>query len=71
MWDLLVQQGLQKVLDGKTKKLTSMTDEDWEDLDARALNTIRLGLADEVLFNITVEEIKTCLWNRLESLYMT
>jgi hypothetical protein len=29
---------------GKTKKPTSMTDEDWEDLDARALNTIHLFL---------------------------
>jgi hypothetical protein len=33
-----------------------MTDEDWEDLDARALSTIRLCLADEVLFNIVEEE---------------
>jgi hypothetical protein len=71
MWDLLVQQGLQKALAGKSKKPTSMTDEDWEDLDARALSTIRLCLADEVLFNIVGEETTTGLWNRLESLYMT
>jgi hypothetical protein len=68
---MLVQQGLQKVLVGKTKKLTSMTDEYWEDMDARALCTIRLCLEDEVLFNITREETKTILWNRLEILYMT
>jgi hypothetical protein len=71
MRDLLVQQGLQKVLAGKTKKPTSMTDKDWEDLDARALSTIHLCLADEVLFNIVGEETTTGLWNRLESLYMT
>jgi hypothetical protein len=71
MRDLLVQQGLQKALAGKIKKPTSMTDEDWEDLDARALSTIRLCLADEVLFNIVEEETTTGLWNRLESLYMT
>jgi hypothetical protein len=71
MWDLLVQQGLQKALVGKTKKPTSMTDEDWEDLDARALSTIRLCLEDEVLFNIVGEETTTGLWNRLESIYMT
>jgi hypothetical protein len=71
MRDLLVQQGLQKVLEGKTKKPTRMIDEDWEDLNARALSTIRLCLADEVLVNITREETKTSLWNRLESLYMT
>jgi hypothetical protein len=40
MQDILVQLGLQKVLDEKSKKPTSMIDEDWEDLDARALGTI-------------------------------
>jgi hypothetical protein len=63
MRDLLVQQGLQKALAGKTKKLTSMTNEDWEDLDARALSTICLCLEDEVLFNIIGEETTTSLWN--------
>ena len=53
--DLLVQQGLNKALDGVTKKPTTMTTSDWEDLDARALSTIRLCLADEVLFNIVEE----------------
>ena len=32
--DLLVQQGLHKVLDGVTKKPTSMSSSDWEDLYA-------------------------------------
>jgi hypothetical protein len=71
MRDLLVQQGLQKALAGRSKKLTSMTDEDWEDLDARALSTIRMCLADEVLFNIAEETTTTGLWTKLESLYMT
>jgi hypothetical protein len=66
-----MQQGLQKALVGKTKKPTSMTDEDGKDLDARALGTIHLCLEDEVLFNIVGEETTLGLWNRLESLYMT
>ena len=53
--DLLVQQGLHKALDGVTKKPATMTTSDWEDLDARALSTIRLCLANEVLFNIVEE----------------
>ena len=53
--DFLVQQGLQKALDGVTKKPATMTTSDWEDLDSRALGTIRLCLADEVLFNIVEE----------------
>jgi hypothetical protein len=61
MRELFVQQGLQKALVGKTKKLASMTDEDWEDMDARALNTITLCLENEVLFNIVEEEKMTGL----------
>ena len=67
MWDLLVQQGLKKALAGKSKKPASMKDKDWEDLDARALNTIFLCLVDEVLFNIVEEMTTTGLWTKLES----
>eukprot|EP00253_Pinus_taeda_P025414 PITA_25414 len=56
--DLLVQQGLHKALDRENKKPTSMEDLDWEDLDVRALFTIKLCLDDEVIFNI-VEESTT------------
>jgi hypothetical protein len=71
MWDLLVQQGLQKALAGKSKKPTAMTEWEWEDLDAKALSTIRLCLADEVMFNIVGEDTTSGLWSKLESLYMT
>lgn len=47
-----------------------MIDSDWEDLDARALSTIRLCLVDEVLFNIVEESIAAGLWEKLEKLYM-
>lgn len=57
--DLLVQQGFHKALGGKRNKLAMMIDEEWEDLDARALNTIRLCLTDDVLFNIIGEGTKT------------
>jgi hypothetical protein len=66
-----VQQGLQKALAGKTKKPTTMTNEEWEDLDAKALSTIRLCLADDVLFNIVGEDTTSGLWSKMESLYMT
>ena len=56
---------------GKSKKSVSMTNEDLEDLDARALSTIHLCLADEVLFNIVEEETTTGFWTKMESLYMT
>jgi hypothetical protein len=71
MRDLLVQQGLQKTLTCKSKKPTTMTEWEWEDLDAKDLSTIRLCLADEVLFNIVGEDTTSGLWSKLESLYMT
>jgi hypothetical protein len=52
MHDLLVQQGVVKTLLGKSKKPVTISDEEWEEIDARALSAIRLCLADDVLFNI-------------------
>ena len=65
---LLVQQGLHKSLDGKRKRPLTMTDDEWEELDATALSTIRLCLGDDVLFNIVEEKSATSLWSKLESL---
>uniref|UniRef100_A0A2N9J7Q6 Reverse transcriptase Ty1/copia-type domain-containing protein n=1 Tax=Fagus sylvatica TaxID=28930 RepID=A0A2N9J7Q6_FAGSY len=64
--DLLVQQGLVKALYGKTKKLEKMTDDEWEELDMKAVSTIRL-LADDVM-----EENSTAgIWLNLEKRYMS
>jgi hypothetical protein len=71
MRDLLVQQGLQKTLIGKSKKPTAKTNGEWEDLDAKSLSTICLCLADDVLFNIVGEDTTSGLWCKLEILYMT
>jgi hypothetical protein len=70
MRDLMVQQGLQKALVGKSKKPTAMMNEEWEDLDAKSLSTIHLCLVDDVLFNIVGEDTTSGLWSKLESLYM-
>jgi hypothetical protein len=70
MHDLLMQQGVVKVLLGKTKQPVSITDEDWDEMDARALSAIHLCLANDVLFNIVTENTTTGLWSKLESLYM-
>jgi hypothetical protein len=70
MRDLLVQQGLQKALAGKTKKPTYMMNEEWEDLDAKSLSTICLCLVDDVIFNIVGEDTTLGLWSKMEILYM-
>jgi hypothetical protein len=71
MHDLLVQQGMVKALLGKEKQPASITDEDWDEMDARALSAIHLCLADDVLFNIVTDKTTVGLWSKLESLYMT
>jgi len=49
MMVILTQNGSKKALGGKTKKPESMTDEQWEELDEKALSTIQLCLAPHVL----------------------
>lgn len=68
---VLVQSGLKKALDGKAKKPESMTDEQWEELDEKALSTNQLCLTKEVLREVIHEETTAELWSKLESLYMT
>ena len=70
MYDLLVQQGVAKALLGKSKQPYTMTDDEWSDLDERALSGIRLCLADDVLFNIVSDKTAAGLWTKIEKLYM-
>jgi hypothetical protein len=53
------------------RNLKSITDEEWNEIDARTLSVIRLCLADDVLFNIVTEKTIVGLWTNLESLYIT
>jgi len=68
--DMFVQQGVEKSLLGREKKPMGMDNDDWEDMDARALRVIRLCLVDDVLFNIIGEITTAGLWTKLESLYI-
>ena len=71
MHDLLVQQGVAKALMGKSKQPYNITDDEWDEMDERAVSAIRLCLADDVLFNIVLETTLAGLWTKLEKLYMT
>ena len=69
--DLLVQQGLVKALYGKSKKLETMIDNKWEELNMKAVSTIRLCLADELMYDV-MDDVSTVLVRlKLESLYMS
>jgi hypothetical protein len=60
-----------KALLGKEKKPVTISDDEWDEIDARALSAIRLCLDDDVLFNFVSKKTTTSLWTKLESLYMT
>jgi hypothetical protein len=65
--DLLVQQGLVKTFYGKMKKLEKMTEDEWEELEMRAVSTIRLCLVDEVMYHVMDKESPVGIWIRFES----
>jgi len=71
MITIFTQNGLKKALGGKAKKPDSMTDEQWEDLDEKALFTIQLYLASHVLREALDKTTTTSVWLAVEVLYMT
>ena len=68
---VLTQNGLKKALDEKSKKPASMTDEQWDEFDEKALSAIQLYLSKEVLREAANETTVAALWLKLETLYMT
>ncbi|KAL5763017.1 hypothetical protein ACOSP7_019281 [Xanthoceras sorbifolium] len=80
--DVLIQSGLHKVLKEKSgsvlkdsgkgdssKGESSMSNEDWEEMDLRAASVIRLCLAKNVLANVHGIHSAKELWEKLEGLY--
>ena len=55
MEGILVQNELEVALDGKSKKPTGMSDEDFDKLDRKARTSIQLCLTDEVLREVASE----------------
>ena len=67
--DILIQSGLHKALKDRDSKNSSMSDEDWDDLDERAASAIRMCLAKNVLANVLGISKAKDLWEKLEELY--
>ena len=65
----LYQRDLYLPLSGKTKKLTSMTDIEWDILDKKALGTMRLCLAMSITFNISKDMTTEGLMSALAKIY--
>lgn len=69
--DVLVLHGQHKALLGRDKKPTTMSNEDWEEMDMKAVSSIRMCLADNFIFNVRGEKTASGLWAKLESLYQS
>ena len=58
-----------KTLTGK--QLEGMNDTEWKDSKMRHVSTIRMCLADEVMYHVRHEESSIAIWLKLESQYMS
>jgi hypothetical protein len=56
-------------LGGITKKSMTMNDEEWEVLDSKTLETIRLSLEASMAFNISKEKTMKEFMDTLDKLY--
>ena len=65
MEDYLYQKDLYLSLNKKAKKQTNMKDEEWDILEKKALETIRLCLAALVDFNISSEKTTKDLMKKI------
>ena len=68
MKDLLVQNRIYKVL--VQKRLEKISVEDWKELEEIVFSMIRMCLADEVLYKISIKTTLKGLWKKLENTYM-
>jgi len=48
-----------------------MSSDDWDELQMKAVSTIRLCLADEVMYHVLGDESPAGVWTKLESRYMS
>ena len=69
MEDYLYQKDLWKQLEGKAKNQGSISNEEWDLLDKKALGSIQLCLAPSVAFNITKAKMTKDLMQSLVKLY--
>lgn len=65
MESFLIKQDLSLALEGKSKKPTSMKDEDWEILDKKVRATMFLLLSN----NVTTEMTAKVVWDKLTTMY--
>ena len=63
MQAILARNGFKKVLVGKLEKPESVTDEQWNDMDEKALSIIQLCLFREVLQEVINSNSAADIWS--------
>jgi hypothetical protein len=69
MEDILILKDQYLPIEGTTKKPSSMTNEEWNKLDRKAIATIRQYLAKNVYFNVSGEKTQKD-YGRSSMIYM-
>ena len=69
MEDYLYQKGLYLPLEEKSKKPTSMSDDEWSLLDIKALGVVRIYLSSSVAFNISTKKTTKVVMDKLARIY--
>ena len=69
MEDILIVKDQCFLIEGETKKPSTLVDEDWKKIDRKAIVTIRQCLAKNVYFNVAEEKTTKSLWKKLHDLY--
>ena len=67
--DILAQQGILKGL--QETKLAKVDNNAWEDMQVQAAATIRLCLADQVMYHVMDEDTPKGIWDKLANRYMS
>ena len=68
MEDILILKYQYFSIEGASSKPSSMTDEEWNKLDRKAIATIRKYLEKNVYFNVAGEKTTVDLWKKLHDL---
>ena len=66
--DILAQEGILKGL--KETKPAKVVNDAWEDMQVQAAATIRLCLADQVMYHVMDEDTPKGIWDKLANRYM-